>query len=141
MDNIFIERRWRSMKYEAVYLHELADGFAAQRAIAKWLNFYDTTRPHSALAGGTPAEAYEKGLSPQLQPKPHRLSPPSGGSTRTQSHVKQDSGGMIGRPEYTLTLPPPCPTNRDHLMPMTCSSLNRLLRMCPLLLGETLTSR
>ena len=41
MDNIFIERLWRSMKYEAVYLHELADGFAAQRAIAKWLNFYN----------------------------------------------------------------------------------------------------
>ena len=39
MDNIFIERLWRSMKYEAVYLHELSDGFAAQSAIAKWLNF------------------------------------------------------------------------------------------------------
>ena len=35
---------------------------------------YDTTRPHSALPGATPAEAYEKGLPPQLQPKPHRLS-------------------------------------------------------------------
>ena len=60
MDNLFIERLWRSMKYEAVYLHELPDGFAAQNAIAKWLNFYNTTRPHSALAGATPAEAYEK---------------------------------------------------------------------------------
>ena len=76
MDNIFIERLWRSLKYEAVYLHELSDGFAAQSAIAKWLNFYNTTRPHSALAGATPAEAYEKALPPQLQPKPHRLSAP-----------------------------------------------------------------
>ena len=76
MDNIFIERLWRSLKYEAVYLHELPDGFAAQKAIAKWLNFYNTTRPHSALAGATPAEAYEKGLPPQLQHKPHRLSAP-----------------------------------------------------------------
>ena len=76
MDNIFIERLWRSLKYEAVYLHELSDGFAAQSAIAKWLNFYNTTRPHSALAGATPAEAYEYGLPPQLQPKPHRLSAP-----------------------------------------------------------------
>ena len=41
----------------------------------------------------------------------------SAGSTRTQDHDKQDSGGMIGRPEYTLSLPPPCPTNRDHLTP------------------------
>ena len=39
---------------------------------------------------------------------------PSAGSTRTQSHDKQDSGGMIGRLEYTVTLPPSCPTNRDH---------------------------
>ena len=76
MDNIFIERLWRSLKYEAVYLHELPDGFAAQRAIAKWLNFYNTTRPHSALAGATPAEAYEKALPPQLQHKPHRSSAP-----------------------------------------------------------------
>ena len=76
LDNIFIERLWRSLKYEAVYLHELSDGFAAQKAIAKWLNFYNTTRPHSALAGATPAEAYEKELPPQLQHKPHRLSAP-----------------------------------------------------------------
>ena len=33
LDNIFIERLWRSLKYEAVYLHELSDGFAAQRVI------------------------------------------------------------------------------------------------------------
>ena len=77
MDNIFIERLWRSLKYEAVYLHELPDGFAAQKAIAKWLNFYNTTRPHSALAGATPAEAYEYGLPPGMKAnKPHRSSAP-----------------------------------------------------------------
>ena len=69
MDNIFIERLWRSLKYEAVYLHELTDGFAAQRTIANWLHFYNTQRPHSALAGSTPAEAYERGL--KRQPGPH----------------------------------------------------------------------
>jgi len=58
MDNIFIERLWRSLKYEAVYLHELTDGFAAERVIGEWLDFYNTERPHSALAGQTPAEAY-----------------------------------------------------------------------------------
>jgi len=58
MDNIFIERLWRSMKYEAVYLHELTDGFVAQRVIGEWIDFYNTERPHSALAGQTPAEAY-----------------------------------------------------------------------------------
>jgi putative transposase len=58
MDNIFIERLWRSLKYEAVYLHELADGFVARRVIGEWIAFYNGERPHSALAGRTPAEAH-----------------------------------------------------------------------------------
>ena len=58
MDNIFIERLWRSLKYEAVYLHELTDGFKAERVIGEWIDFYNTERPHSALDGATPAEAY-----------------------------------------------------------------------------------
>ena len=61
LDNAFIERLWRSLKYEAVYLHELADGFAAQRVIADWIDYYNETRPHSALAGRTPGEAYRDG--------------------------------------------------------------------------------
>ena len=58
MDNIFIERLWRSLKYEAVYLHELTDGFKAERVIRDWMDFYNTERPHSSLAGQTPVEAY-----------------------------------------------------------------------------------
>ena len=58
MDNIFIERLWRSLKYEAVYLHELTDGFKAERVIGQWIDFYNTEWPHSALDGATPAEAY-----------------------------------------------------------------------------------
>jgi putative transposase len=58
LDNIFIERLWRSLKYEAVYLHEMTDGFAAERVIGDWIAFYNTERPHSALGGATPAEAY-----------------------------------------------------------------------------------
>ena len=58
LDNVFIERLWRSLKYEAVYLQELADGFAAQRVIAEWMEFCNEVRPHSALDGRTPAEAY-----------------------------------------------------------------------------------
>ena len=56
MDNIFIERLWRSLKYEAVYLHELTDGFAAERVICQSMRFYNIERPHSALDGATPAE-------------------------------------------------------------------------------------
>jgi putative transposase len=62
LDNVFIERVWRSLKYEAIYLHEIADGFAARRLIGQWLAFYNGERPHSALAGRTPAETYETGL-------------------------------------------------------------------------------
>ena len=58
LDNIFIERLWRSLKYEAAYLRELADGFGARRVIGEWIDFYNTERPHSALGGKTPAEAY-----------------------------------------------------------------------------------
>lgn len=58
LDNIFIERLWRSLKYEAIYLHELADGFEAERVIAEWIDFYNAERPHSSLNGATPAEFY-----------------------------------------------------------------------------------
>ena len=61
LDNVFIERLWRSLKYEAVYLRELKDGFEAQRVIAQWLEFYNEVRPHSALAGRTPDEVYRAG--------------------------------------------------------------------------------
>ena len=58
LDNVFIERLWRSLKYEAVYPHDLADGFAAERVIAAWMTFYGYARPHSALGERTPAEVY-----------------------------------------------------------------------------------
>ena len=58
MDNSFIERLGRSLKYEAVNLHELTDGFVAERAIGEWFNFHNTERPHSSFDGQTPAETY-----------------------------------------------------------------------------------
>ena len=58
MDNIFIERPWRSLKYEAVHLHELTDGFVAERVIGDWFNFHNTKRPHSSFDGQTPAETH-----------------------------------------------------------------------------------
>jgi putative transposase len=70
MDNIFIERLWRSLKYEAVYLHELTDGFKAERVISEWTDFYNTERPHSALAGRTPAEAYGARRPVDMMDKP-----------------------------------------------------------------------
>ena len=59
LDNIFIERLWRSLKYEAVYLHELVDGIEARRLIDGWFTFYSEERPHTALGGRTPAEVHD----------------------------------------------------------------------------------
>ena len=58
IDNRFIERLWRSLKYEAVYLVELAGGHHARRVIASWLDHYNHRRPHLALDGATPSEVY-----------------------------------------------------------------------------------
>ena len=60
LDNVFIERLWRSLKYEAVYLQELVDGFAARATVSEWLAFYNHSRPHSALGGRTPWEALQQ---------------------------------------------------------------------------------
>ena len=60
---------WRSLKYEAVYLHELSDGLQAQRLVARWFAFMIGGRPHSALGGSTPVDAYEKGMLPEMQTK------------------------------------------------------------------------
>ena len=57
-DNRFIERLWRSLKYEAVYLEELTGGHHARRVIALWLDHYNHRHPHLALEGRTPAEVY-----------------------------------------------------------------------------------
>ena len=75
MDNIFIERLWRSLKYEAVYLHDLADGFQARRVIGEWIDFYNAERPHSALGGKTPAEAYRGDPPADMMDKPLRALP------------------------------------------------------------------
>ena len=102
MDNIFIERLWRSLKYEAVYLHELSDGFAAQSAIAKWLNFYNTTMASLCPRWRHPSRGIRKRTAAAVAAQAPPLVCPSAGSTTTQSHDKQDSGGMIGRPGIHL---------------------------------------
>ena len=58
MDNVFIERLWRSMKYECLYLNAFRDFKDAQHQIAVWIDYYDDDRPHSALGDLTPSEAY-----------------------------------------------------------------------------------
>lgn len=59
MDNVFIERLWRSLKYECIYLFAFETGSETRAGIATWVDYYNTRRPHSALAGRTPVEAHE----------------------------------------------------------------------------------
>lgn len=61
IDNRFIERLWRSLKYECVYLHAFETGSEARAGIGRWISYYNGERPHSALGGLTPVEAYETG--------------------------------------------------------------------------------
>ena len=96
-----------------MYLHELPDGFAAQRTIANWLHFYDTQRPHSALAGSTPAETYERGL--QRQAGPHSPPAPLPVPSEQQDVLNRTLASMIERLEYTLNPPPPVQETSDHL--------------------------
>lgn len=58
MDNVFIERLWRSLKYECVYLHAFETGSELRAGLAWWIGYYNTRRPHSGLDGQTPDEAY-----------------------------------------------------------------------------------
>ncbi len=86
MDNIFIERLWRSLKYEALYLHELTDGFKAERVIGEWIDFYNTERPHSSFDGRTPAEAYGIGQPTDMMDKSDAL-PTSPQAQQPQQNV------------------------------------------------------
>jgi putative transposase len=61
LDNVFIERLWRSLKYENVYLHAYETGSEARAGIGEWIAFYNQTRPHSSLDGLTPNAFYEQG--------------------------------------------------------------------------------
>ena len=67
MDKVFIERLWRSMKYECVYLHAFETGSELRAGLTKWIGHYNARRPHSSLAGRTPDEAYHQ-TGPTLLP-------------------------------------------------------------------------
>lgn len=60
LDNVFVERLWRTVKYEEVYLHDYADGWEAERRLGRYFDFYCNRRRHSALGNRTPAEVYRK---------------------------------------------------------------------------------
>jgi putative transposase len=63
IDNVFIERLWRSVKYEEVYLHGYANGTEARTSLTKYFSFYNARRSHQALEYRTPDEVYFEALT------------------------------------------------------------------------------
>lgn len=69
MDNVFIERLWRSVKYEEIYLREHRTLPQLQNGLNAWFKRYNTWRPHQTLGGRTPSQAHAQGLAAN-QPTP-----------------------------------------------------------------------
>jgi putative transposase len=69
MDNVFIERLWRSLKHEDIYLKGYADGREARVGISSWIAFYNGRRPHQALANRTPMAVWREGTAGELGDK------------------------------------------------------------------------
>lgn len=70
MDNVFVERLRRSLKYECVYLHALETGSEIRRGLAEWIGFYNAIRHHSARGGRAPDEMYDSVPRPKQRDRP-----------------------------------------------------------------------
>lgn len=61
-DNIFIERLWRSVKYEHVYIYPASDGLESYQGLRKYFDYYNNERRHQSLKKQTPATVYQQEL-------------------------------------------------------------------------------
>ena len=83
-DNLFIERLWRTVKYEEVYLKAYQDGREARVGLGNYFSFYNTERPHQAHRYRTPSDVYASipvevtstGMLESLTPDPLRIAGP-----------------------------------------------------------------
>lgn len=91
-DNLFIERLWRTVKYEEVYLKAYQDGKEARIGIGNYFRFYNTERPHQALGYRTPAEVFNSGL----------LEEPNGGMVESPRPVKSTGILRIADPDLNI---------------------------------------
>jgi len=83
MDNVFIERLWRSLKYEDIYLKGYADGREARTGIGLWMAFYNSHRPHQALDNRTPMAVWREGATSVL------------GDTAVDMTLRLDNAGAL----------------------------------------------
>jgi len=82
IDNRFIERLWRSAKYEDIYLQDYGDGLAAGRGLGQWFDRYNQERPHQALGYATPADVY-------LDPGAHGAQPATWEAMQPQGSIRR----------------------------------------------------
>ena len=103
-DNIFVERLWRTVKYEEVYLKAYADAKEARRELGAYFRFYNDQRPHQALGYRTSAEVYHQAMNVQ------------GGRRRKGGvHRNRREYHWQGQRGSRLIPPRSCPNGRVHL--------------------------
>ena len=94
MDNVFIERLWRSLKYEEVYLHAYDTVADAKAGIGSWISFYNVSRPHQALGYRTPTEVFAGGAG-AVDRVGGRVTPPVRPHHRAYGSVHGGSKGPL----------------------------------------------
>lgn len=100
LDNVFVERLWRSLKYEEVYIRDYADGAEAERGLGSYFQFYNRERRHQSLEWRTPEAVYLD--RPKVAPRPAPLSPQGGGR---EGRSRVTTGGS-GPPTQVVTRAP-----------------------------------
>ena len=89
MDNVFIERLWRSVKYEGVLLWEAKDGVALRQILKNWFDRYNNWRPHQALGYRTQQKQRQE-IRKKWQHEPIKKFPPSRGGNSSATAVKRE---------------------------------------------------
>jgi putative transposase len=100
MDNRFIERLWRSVKYEDVYPNDYGDGLAAGRGLLRWFERYNEIRPHQSLEKATPGEWYRSPESYGGKPATWEVMRPSAGEPKRKQTPKQSTDGGLQDAEF-----------------------------------------
>ena len=122
-DNVFVERLWRSVKYEEVYLRAYETVAEARRLIGRYLNFFNTKRPHSSLGARTPDDAYFNPLTPlpiAALISPRQLGRLSGRATPSLRDDPTAAHYATNRQEIHLTEAKRCSEQPDHLYQTSC---------------------
>jgi len=116
-DNVFVERLWRSVKYEEVYLRAYDSVSDARASLGRYLDFYNSRRPHSSLGAQTPEQAYLDHLPQVLAARGsrrcHGLTPAGLRPPCVRPWHRQDV--RINRQRIQLSEPKRCSEKPSHL--------------------------